>query len=38
MEENERERLRSEADAATSRVRLRGGKDEAPVGAATGAP
>ena len=37
MEENERARLRSEADAATSRVRLRGGNDEAPVGAATGA-
>jgi circadian clock protein KaiC len=38
MEENERARLTSEADAATSRVRLRGGKDEAPLGAATGAP
>ena len=38
MEENEKTRLRSEADTASSRVRLRGGEDEAPVGAATGAP
>jgi hypothetical protein len=38
MEENERERLRSEANTATSRVQMRGGKDEAPLGAETGAP
>jgi circadian clock protein KaiC len=38
MEENERARLTSEEDAARSRVRLRGGKDDAPLGAGHGEP
>jgi len=37
LEENENARLTSEEDTATSRVRLRGGTDDAPI-ATTGAP